>query len=193
MHNQSYKPTVAAAYSPQTWTGWNRPELALIAEMDIHQPWKSVYGFPMTAAKLAAGQEMIFHAREEGVFEHLQRLNDLLASPQCLNRAYGLLAQLEQVPGGQRLDDRNQRVLPVGRQKVFTPRQQGLVIFRILHLPLPNSPQGLFIGRGYCSGQTEYRAHQDHNQRYATVERCPAFQRPLSARAFLRTASSFSR
>ncbi len=75
---------------------WNR-ERATIYSGDIRHPWKSVYGFPMTAARLATGEELVLHCREDEVFDYLAHLNTLLESPDSLKRVYALLDKLAQV------------------------------------------------------------------------------------------------
>jgi hypothetical protein len=69
---------------------------AIIYTGDIRNPWKSVYGFPTTAATLAAGREMILHCREDEIFDLLAALNDLLADPKSLNWSLELLKELQQ-------------------------------------------------------------------------------------------------
>jgi hypothetical protein len=76
--------------------GDDQPKLDTIYTGDIQNPWKSVYGFPTTAAKLASGQGLIFHCREDEVVDYLARLNGLLGDPECLNRAHDLLKNLRQ-------------------------------------------------------------------------------------------------
>lgn len=62
---------------------------------DIRQPWRSVYGFPMAAARLAANQPLMLHSREDEVFNLLASLNRLLARQETLNQAYAMLKRLE--------------------------------------------------------------------------------------------------
>ncbi len=69
--------------------------LPILSASDIHQPWRSVFGFPMAAAQLAAHQDMLFHCRTDEVFNYLARLNKHLDSPESLNRAFELLGKLE--------------------------------------------------------------------------------------------------
>lgn len=66
-----------------------------VAADDIRQPWRSVYGFPMTAARLAANQPLILHCREDEVFDLLASLNRLLVQPETLNRVYAMLNELQ--------------------------------------------------------------------------------------------------
>ena len=61
---------------------------------DLRHPGKSVYGFPLTAARLAADQVAIMSCREDEVFDTIGRLNDLLGSREHLNQAYRLLQRL---------------------------------------------------------------------------------------------------
>jgi hypothetical protein len=63
---------------------------------NIRRPWQSVYGFPILAARLAAGQELLLSCREDEVFELMAGLNELLQHPASLNRAYRMLQELEQ-------------------------------------------------------------------------------------------------
>lgn len=86
-----------SAYSLEGGSGGNRPALETLDTLypgDIRQPWKSVYGFPMTAAKLASGQGLVLHCREDEVVDYLGRLNGLLGDPASLNRAHNLLESL---------------------------------------------------------------------------------------------------
>lgn len=77
-------------------SNWDRQDRATLYSGDICQPWKSVYGFSMTAGRLAAGEELVLHCREDEVFALLAGLNELLGSPEALNRAYRLLDRLAQ-------------------------------------------------------------------------------------------------
>lgn len=63
---------------------------------DIHQPWKSVNGFAVAAARLAAFQKLRLHCREDEVFELIAMLNNLLEHPATLNRAFEGLELFEQ-------------------------------------------------------------------------------------------------
>jgi len=74
----------------------NEPERATIYTGDIRQPWKAVFGFPTTAARLAMGQELVLHCREDEVIELMERLNELLESPESLGQAYNMLNKLQQ-------------------------------------------------------------------------------------------------
>ena len=74
----------------------NEPERATIYIGDIRQPWKAVFGFPTTAARLAMGQELVLHCREDEVIELMERLNELLESPENLGQAYNMLNKLQQ-------------------------------------------------------------------------------------------------
>lgn len=62
---------------------------------DIRQPWKSVHGFAITAARLAAYQKLRLHCREDEVFELMAKLNHLLEYPENLNRVVEWLELLE--------------------------------------------------------------------------------------------------
>jgi len=77
-------------------TNWNDPDRATIYAGDVSQPWKSVYGFPTTAARLATGRELVLHCREDEIIELMEGLNELLESPESLNRAYRMLKKLQQ-------------------------------------------------------------------------------------------------
>lgn len=88
-----------ATYSFALSADGQQRERSIISTGDIRHPWKSAYGFPMTAARLAAGQGLILFCREDEIFEYLEQLNDLLASPVALNQAFTLLDKLEQQTG----------------------------------------------------------------------------------------------
>ena len=78
------------------YANWQEADLAIIHTGDIRHPWKSVYGFSMIAAQLAAGQPLLLHSREDEVFDLLAKLNELLGDPDSLNQAHKLLKKLEQ-------------------------------------------------------------------------------------------------
>lgn len=63
---------------------------------NIRRPWQSVYGFPILAGRLAAGQELVLSCREDEVFDLMAGLNELLRDPTSLNRAYRMLQELEE-------------------------------------------------------------------------------------------------
>ncbi len=86
---------------------WSRQARATIYTGDIRSPWKSVYGFPMTAARLANGQKLVLHCREDEVFDYLTQLNALLESPEALNQVCHLLNKLARATR-QKLDRRLQ-------------------------------------------------------------------------------------
>lgn len=96
MSNYASKTTNATTQLHNTTNHWMQ-ERATIYTGDIRSPWKSVYGFPVTAARLAPGQELVLHCREDEVFDYLAQLNQLLESPESLNRAYQLLEALAQM------------------------------------------------------------------------------------------------
>lgn len=96
MFSQSDKTDKFADIPVGTSTGGQQSECATIYGGDIRQPWKSVYGFSMTAARLAVGEQMVLSCREDEVFDYLAQLNELLESPESLSRAYGLLVKLAQ-------------------------------------------------------------------------------------------------
>ena len=73
---------------------WTQVERTVICAGDIRQPWQSVYGFPLTAASLAAHRVQIIHCREDEIFDLLARLNDLTEQPQTLGRVYVMLHKL---------------------------------------------------------------------------------------------------
>lgn len=63
---------------------------------DLRQPWQSPYGFPLAAGRLAAGEPILFVCREDEAKAQQARLDFLLQTPACLNRAYSMLEQLIQ-------------------------------------------------------------------------------------------------
>jgi hypothetical protein len=77
-------------------TNWNDPDRATIYAGDVRQPWKAVYGFATTAARLATGQELVLHCREDEIVELMEGLNELLESPESLNQACEMLKRLQQ-------------------------------------------------------------------------------------------------
>ena len=75
---------------------WRQANLTTTFARDIHKPWRSVYGFPMMAARLAARYPLVLHCREDESFALMTKLNDLLENPESLGQAYKLLTLLEQ-------------------------------------------------------------------------------------------------
>ena len=73
----------------------NEPNRATIYAGDIRQPWQAVYGFPPTAARLAAGQGLLLCCREDEIIELMDLLNELLKSPESLGRAYEMLHEYQ--------------------------------------------------------------------------------------------------
>lgn len=86
-------PSLFSPLLPMTrYTG----DYATIYSGDIRHPGKSRYGFPATAAQLAAHQRLLLHSREDEIFDLMAQLNDLLSSPTILDQAYELLRHLHQ-------------------------------------------------------------------------------------------------
>lgn len=82
------------AFSKAT-TG-HEPERATIYAGDIRQPWKSVYGFPITAARLAMGQGLALTCREDEVVVLMGKMNQLLKRSKDLKRAYEMVQNLQE-------------------------------------------------------------------------------------------------
>ncbi len=82
--------------APFRLADWTDTSLVTIAAGDIRHPWKSVFGFATTAARLAANQALALHCREDELFELMAGLNELLAQPEVLNRASAMLRELEE-------------------------------------------------------------------------------------------------
>lgn len=74
---------------------WTNRSQATMTAGECRRPWKSVYGFATTAARLAANQPLALHCREDELFELMAGLNELLAQPQVLKRAWIMLKELE--------------------------------------------------------------------------------------------------
>lgn len=93
--NSEFQTTV----TPSLFSGgtWDPAGYAPLGAEDIRHPGKSVYGFSANAARLAAGQPLILHCREDEVFDLLAKLNDLLGNPAILNKAYRQLVELKEV------------------------------------------------------------------------------------------------
>ena len=72
---------------------WEKLSQATLSPADIRQPWRSVYGFASSAARLAAYQPLTLHCREDEVFALMAALNELLAHPETLDRSLNLLHQ----------------------------------------------------------------------------------------------------
>lgn len=88
--------TPASLFAPLAPAEWEPSTQATLYGPDLDDPWRSVYGFPLAAAQLAAGQKLRLFCREDEIFELLGKLNALLACPTVLNRAYKSGRQLEQ-------------------------------------------------------------------------------------------------
>ncbi|MBE7553353.1 MAG: hypothetical protein HS126_19960 [Anaerolineales bacterium] len=84
--------TPASLFAPASQT-FNYEATLQVA--DIRRPWKSVNGFSVSAARLAARQRLILHCREDEVLELIGTLNNLLASPEVLDQAFERLHFLE--------------------------------------------------------------------------------------------------
>lgn len=80
-------------YSPRSWPYGKQD---IIYSGDIRHPWKSVFGFSLTTAKLAAHQKLALHCREDEIFELMAKLNNLIERPRVINRTYTWLKLLEQ-------------------------------------------------------------------------------------------------
>jgi hypothetical protein len=74
---------------------WSNADFATLSASDITNPWRSVFGFPMNAARLAAGQPLLLHGREDEIFELMVKLNELLANPAVLNQSFQRLDELK--------------------------------------------------------------------------------------------------
>lgn len=88
--------TSPSLFTPWVPDAWFKPDQATVSSTDIHHPWRSVYGFPLTLAQLAANQKVILYCREDEVFDLMAGLNDLLKNPVHLNRAFTWLQQFDQ-------------------------------------------------------------------------------------------------
>ena len=88
--------TFASLFAPLAPAEWEPSTQATLYGPDLADPWRSVYGFPLAAAQLAAGQKLLLFCRDDEIFAVLARLNTLLACPTALDRAYKLGRQLEQ-------------------------------------------------------------------------------------------------
>ena len=71
----------ASLFAPLTFDDWERPNQPTFCASDLTDPWRSVYGFPLLAAQLAANQKLLLFCREDEVFGLLTKLNTLLACP----------------------------------------------------------------------------------------------------------------
>jgi hypothetical protein len=84
--------TSASLFAPASETPSHE---AILQVDDIRQPWKSVNGFSVSAARLAACQRLILYCREDEALELIAGLNNLIASPDALNQAFERLHFLE--------------------------------------------------------------------------------------------------
>ncbi|MCB0209087.1 MAG: hypothetical protein KDJ52_07150 [Anaerolineae bacterium] len=93
MYNKMQTETNSSLFSTGAWAYSNS---ATLYNRDIHQPWKSAYGFAVSAARLAAGQPLVLHCREDEIFENMAALNTLLKHPVVLQRAAAMLINLKE-------------------------------------------------------------------------------------------------
>ena len=130
---------------------WKDTDKAVIYAGDIRHPWQSVHGFAMTAARLAANQELVLHCREDEVLGLLAKLNDLLAQPEVLNRTYTWLKKLDQemLQKLSRLlefeaqsigDDETSDLLAQVEQFLTEPAQEQTAADRLQAVLSPNKP-----------------------------------------------------
>lgn len=92
MNNEFQTVINPSLFSAEPWAYSGCKTLAI---EDIRSPWKSVYGFAMGAARLAAGQPLVLCCREDEIFEQVTKLNELLGQPAVLARAFARLAALK--------------------------------------------------------------------------------------------------
>lgn len=76
---------------------WSANTYGILGSGDIRSPGKSVYGFTINAARLAAQQPLVLHCREDEIFEVVGILNKLLGDPVVLGWACQQLASLQDV------------------------------------------------------------------------------------------------
>lgn len=158
MFSYSSKAANFSSHSAGASVGDQQPEQATIYGGDIHQPWKSAYGFPMTAARLAAGEELVLTCREDEVFDYMAQLNKLLQSPENLNRAYGLLAKLAQATRqkferliqlrAEPLSDSDIPDLMAEIEEILTGSTEQTVTDRLAFLLSPDDPIREIVGVG---------------------------------------------
>jgi hypothetical protein len=141
-----------------TAAGKQQPHRATLYGGDVRHPWKSAYGFPMTAARLAANEELVLSCREDEIFDYLAQLNDLLGSPESLNRAHGLLAKLAQVTQQkfERLLQQREQSLSVSEiptllaeiEEILAGSTEQTVGDRLVGLLSPDEPTQEILGLG---------------------------------------------
>lgn len=69
----------------------------ILSSGDIRNPGKSVHGFAINTARLAAHQPLMLHCREDEIFEVVAALNELVGDAAVLGWAYSQLASLQDV------------------------------------------------------------------------------------------------
>lgn len=181
--------TYAYGASPR----WNHRERATIHPGDLREPWKSVYGFPMTAARLAAGQELVLHCREDEVFDRLAQFNSLLESPESLSRAYTLLekrveATEQKLARLLRLRDESlsESELPdlmAEVEAILADSGEPTVTDRLADLLTPNDPTHEITGVGKMlarlrEGLQALGKVKEQGFRVVVLDRCRQPQRP---------------
>lgn len=87
------RPT-ASLFASQLTCNWPQAGLPIIYPPDVHQPWRSVYGFAIIAGQLAASQLMVLYCREDEIFGLMDTLNTRLADPASLQHAMTLLQRV---------------------------------------------------------------------------------------------------
>ena len=73
---------------------WSANTYGILGSGDIRSPGKSIYGFAINAARLAAQQPLMLHCREDEIFEAMTALNKLVENPAVLGWACQQLASL---------------------------------------------------------------------------------------------------
>jgi hypothetical protein len=147
----------ASLFGPLATSSWDVAGQTSIDPADIRQPWRTGYGFPLTAVQLAANHNLLLHCREDEVFELMAGLNELLADPAALNRAYTWLQQLEQDTRASLAQLRRIEAQPVSQaeipelvayaeQLLTEPVPPHTPIDRLESLLLPGRPAGQMAG-----------------------------------------------
>jgi len=161
---------------------------------DIREPWKSAHGFPMTAARLAAGEKLVLSCREDEVFDYLVRLNELLGSPESLKRAHRLLinqAWTTQKKFNRLLKIRDQPLndceipdLLTRAEDILTGSTQPTVPDRLAYLLSPVVPIQELAGLRKMLSRLQNAIValvkvKDHGFKVVVIERCRQPKRPV--------------
>jgi hypothetical protein len=113
MSNELLSNAIPLQYREGRWSAH------ILYSEDIRNPGKSIYGFAINAARLAAEQPLMLHCREDEIFEVMASLNELLGDPAVLGWACHQLARLQEVTQQKLARLTGQEEQPISEQKAL--------------------------------------------------------------------------